>query len=253
MLKTIPPDFGWSFSKLSTFETCPRNFYLTYIEKHENLDNAFSNYGTLCHSVLERWALGEVLEFEMAGEYEKLYDEKMALPFPPYPKGMAGKYYEAGKIYFESFEGFGDEWEVVSAEEKFVLNIGGNKFTGIGDLVLRHKVTGELMVIDHKSKSMNSMKKELETYKKQLYIYAMYCKQKFDQYPKILRFNMFKDRAFIDEEFSMEKLNDVTRWVIESIEKIKLEMEWPVNTSQYFCQHVCGVSGHCPAAMAQRK
>lgn len=56
-------------------------------------------------------------------------------PFPPFPKGMAEKYYLAGKEYFASFAGFGDNYEVLSAEEKFELNIGGNLFVGIADLV----------------------------------------------------------------------------------------------------------------------
>lgn len=239
-------DFRWSFSKLSAYETCPRMFYLNYIAKKPDMDNAFGMYGTVCHDVLERWARGELLDFELEDAYEKLYDEKMTLPFPPFPRGMGGKYFTAGKEYFAGFEGFGDEYEILSAEEKFETIIGGYRFSGICDLVLRHKVTGDIIVIDHKSKSMNSMKKELATYKKQLYIYAIYVKEQFGVYPKLLRFNMFKDGVFIDEEFSEEKLQDVKDWIASCIEKIMQDTTWQYTPSQYFCDHICGMAPYCP-------
>ena len=51
--------------------------------------------------------------------------------------------------------------EILSVEERFELDIRGNPFVGIADLVLRDKRDGGIIVIDHKSKSMQSMKKEL--------------------------------------------------------------------------------------------
>ena len=136
-------------------------FKLQYIDKVPQEQNSFAEYGTHCHSLLERWAKGELMSFELADTYEAEYDEAVKHYFPPFPKGMAGQYYDEGLKYFQSFDGFGDDMEILSVEDKFELDIRGNRFVGIADLVLRDKNMGGITVIDHKSKSMNSMKKAL--------------------------------------------------------------------------------------------
>ena len=97
------------------------------------------------------------MSFELADAYEAEYDEAVKHYFPPFPKGLAGRYYDGGLQYFRSFDGFGDDMEILSVEDKFELDIRGNRFVGIADLVLRDNNTGGITVIDHKSKSMNSM------------------------------------------------------------------------------------------------
>ena len=100
------------------------------------------------------------MSFELSDEYVKRYDNAVVHSFPPFPKGMPQKYYDAGKKYFDGFDGFGEKYEILTVEEKFEINIAGYLFVGIADLVLRDKETKEIIVIDHKSKSINSMKKE---------------------------------------------------------------------------------------------
>lgn len=51
----------WSFSKLERFIECPYSFYLHYIKKSDpqkEEGNAFSDYGTFAHSLLDGWAKG---------------------------------------------------------------------------------------------------------------------------------------------------------------------------------------------------
>lgn len=182
--------------------------------------------------------------------YEEGYDEAVVHRPPPYPKGYAEKTYELGKAYFENFKGFGDEWKIVSAEEKFEIDIGGYPFVGISDLVLEHKETGELMVVDHKTKSAASMKKEKDTYVRQLYIYAAHVKKKYGKFPKIMRFNMIKTGEYIDEEFDQKKFDDTMQWVVDTIESILLEREWNINVNSYFCSQICGGRDYCSAKNA---
>lgn len=170
----------------------------------------------------------------------------MTHSFPPFPKGMPQKYYEAGLKYFESFDGFGDNYEIMSAEEKFELDISGYTFVGIADLVLKDKNTGGLVVIDHKSKSANSMKKELDTYRKQLYIYAAHVYQKYGVYPEKLMFNMFKEGNFIEEVFDKDMYDQTMQWVVDTIENILFETDWEAKTDGYFCKFVCSVLDSCP-------
>lgn len=223
-------------------------FKLQYIDKVPQEENAYAEYGLLCHSLLERWAKGELMSFELADVYEAEYDEAVKHYFPPFPKGLAGKYYEEGLQYFRSFDGFGDDKEILSVEDRFELDIRGNRFVGIADLVLRDRNTGGITVIDHKSKSMNSMKKAQYENTRQLYTYAAYVKEHFGEFPVLLRFNMFRYGVNIDEPFSMERYEETLDWIERTIAEIKAEKEWKVSSSSYFCRFICSTRLHCPVA-----
>ena len=223
-------------------------FKLQYIDKVPQEENAYAEYGTHCHSLLERWAKSELMSFELADVYEAEYDEAVKHYFPPFPKGLAGKYYDEGLNYFRSFDGFGDDNEILSVEDKFELDIRGNRFVGIADLVLRDRNTGGITVIDHKSKSMNSMKKAQYENTRQLYTYAAYVKERFGEFPTLLRFNMFRYGVNIDEPFSMERYAETMDWIERTIVEIKAEKEWKVSSSSYFCRFICSTRLHCSVA-----
>ena len=188
------------------------------------------------------------MSFELADAYEAEYDEAVKHYFPPFPKGLAGRYYDEGLQYFRSFDGFGDDMEILSVEDKFELDIRGNRFVGIADLVLRDRNTGGITVIDHKSKSMNSMQKAQYENTRQLYTYAAYVKERFGEYPILLRFNMFRYGVNIDEPFSMERYIETMDWIERTIAEIKAEKEWKVSSSGYFCRFICSTRLHCPVA-----
>lgn len=194
---------------------------------------------------MEQWAKGDLAVFELTDEYQVGYDQNIIASFPPFPKGLGRKYYEAGLSYFNGFEGFGDNYEILAVEDRFELSIAGHPFVGIADLVLRDKDAGSIVVIDHKSTSMTSMKKKLEHKKRQLYLYADYVHQKFGEDPAMLRFNLFRDGAWIDEPFDPAKKEAVLGWVQATIADIQAETQWKVATSDYFCHYICGVSPHC--------
>ena len=221
-------------------------FKLQYIDKVPQEQNAYAEYGTHCHSLLERWAKGELMSFELADMYESEYDEAVKHYFPPFPRGLAGKYYDEGLRYFRSFDGFGDDKEILSVEDKFELDIRGNRFVGIADLVLRDRNTGDITVIDHKSKSMNSLKKAQYENTRQLYTYAAYVMERFGEFPTLLQFNMFRYGVNIDEPFSMERYEETMDWIEHTIAQIKAEKEWKVSSSGYFCRFICSTRLHCP-------
>lgn len=247
----IPEKFDWSFSKLSTFETCPRAFQLQYLQDPPlpKQQNAWAEYGILCHIILEKFAKGELPVNQLTAEYKERYPDVVVHNFPPYPKGYAEKAFQQGIDYFESFSGFGDQYEVVSTEEYFHLNIGPYSFVGISDLVLRDKSTGELVVVDHKTKSESSMKNEIDLYKKQLYIYAEHVKNKYGQYPSQIQFNMIKSNQPIVEKFSAEKHEETLQWVEDTIDYIFFEQDWIAKPNQYYCRYICPVFQHCEAGM----
>lgn len=243
----IPDKMKFSFSSLSTFDQCPMAWKLKYIDHVHDDDNAYGQYGTFAHKILEQWAKGELPEFLMAAMWEDGYDSAVTLPFPPFPKGYGQKVYDQGLAYFQNFHGFGDCYEVLSAEERFEINVGGEIMVGMADLVLRNRENGGIVVVDHKSKSMTAMKKDMETYKKQLYVYAQYVYERFGEYPCLMMFNMFKEDKLIVVEFNEEELAATMQWISETIQRIRDEKEWRVSCSSYFCRYICGVIDSCEA------
>lgn len=124
-------------------------------------ENAFSQYGSFGHKLLELWAKDEVLECDLGYLWERDYNKNITLPFPyASSSGYDAKYYDAGKSYFDNFSGFGSKWNhILGVEDEFITDIQGFAFKGIADLILQSDETGEILLIDHKSKSSSSMKK----------------------------------------------------------------------------------------------
>lgn len=100
-------------------------FKLTYLDNAEQQGNGFADFGTLCHELLEGWAKGDIPIFALAEEYENRFDSVVTSPFPPFPKGLPQKYYEQGLEYFDLFDGFGEDYEILEVEDKFVIDIEG--------------------------------------------------------------------------------------------------------------------------------
>lgn len=239
------PDFFWSFSSITSYLECPYQFKLHYIDGVEDTGNAFSDYGNLVHEIMELWANGSLMDFELADYYTEHYADALRHDYPPYPITLAESNYNLGLKYFEEFVGFGDKYEIISAEEKFKTKFGPYNFRGISDLVLRNTETGKFLVIDHKTKSPASMAKDRELYTKQLYVYAKHVLEKYGEWPEAMAFNMTKDRRLIVETFDIDKMNAVTEWVIASIEKVLAEKDWTIGGSSYFCQHICSYRNAC--------
>ena len=45
----------WSYSRVSSFDQCPHMFNLTYLQCKDRVENAFAQWGSLGHSLLERY------------------------------------------------------------------------------------------------------------------------------------------------------------------------------------------------------
>ena len=257
-MKHLPSNFRWSFSKIAAFHQCPMSFYLTYIENpgsDDELPGYFSEYGSLMHSILEQYYKGDLPEFCLADEWRSRYESEVIVAPPPFPKGFGEKNYNAAIQYLENFEGIPDGYKVLSVEKKFVLDIGGYPVSGIADLVLCDTaLQPDIIIVDHKTKSMASMKKEYQIYRMQLYLYAIWCKQEYGVYPKTLRFNMVKDMVNIDEPFD-EAMVDVTKkWFLDgihAIEECDIFESWTTcigdkeTKEPYFCKWICGCNTSC--------
>jgi hypothetical protein len=238
--------FTWSFSKLDTYITCPKMFKDTYIDgtiKEES--NAFAEFGTFGHKILEKYYRGEFEIYELGEIYEKHYNKAVISKFPRNPyTDLNTTYYEAGKIYFDNFSGEFDKFTVLGVEEQFETEIEGYKFTGIIDLILQDPVTNDITVVDHKSMSKKS-KKVMQYKYHQLYIYAKYIHDKFGEYPSNLIFNLYRILLIDEHKFDYEKYQETCEWCKSTIETIYKDNEFESRPSKYWCENICSVRNLC--------
>ena len=56
-----------------------------------------------------------------------------------------------------------------------------------------------------------------------------------------LKWNMFKDRRWIEIPWKQEEYDEAIHWVKKTLELIEKETEWAPNTSsKYYCNYICG-------------
>ena len=94
-MRLLPGDDGFVFSytQLTTFATCHYNYFLKYIEEGplEESENAFAQYGSLIHSLIDEWAKGQIELEDMPEEYKNRYSSVVTVPFPRYMRGISEK------------------------------------------------------------------------------------------------------------------------------------------------------------------
>ena len=252
-------DFVWSFSRIETYERCNLCFYLQYIKCVPSISGCFGQYGTLIHNCLEKYALGELAEYELSSEYKNNYSKIVTEDFPPNAYVDLGeKYYNQGLEYFNTFEGFGDR-KILGIEQEYKFKIGDYNFTGVIDL----ECSGE--IIDHKTKGKQDLKRLTKKHKKedyvemldgrlihkdnykQLYVYSMPFKEKYGDYPKILSLNMAKIQDWYSIKFNDEHFEESRQWILSNIKDIYNTEKFVKgdDTTEFWCNHICGVRLSC--------
>jgi len=240
----------FSFSRVNAFHQCKYSWFLQYIKEVPRIGGWFGEYGSFGHDILEKYLKKELSIFELADYYKKNYSKNVVSSPPPYPKGMAQKYYDDGLAYFEQFEGFGD-LKVIGIESPIRFTTSdGFEISGFLDLLVED-VDGELILIDHKSSDpfkgndKPKDKKKIEEYKKQMYIYCSDIKNKYGKFPKELRLNFFKIQRIYTVPFNQEEYEEAIIWISQVIQEIIKESEWKETRSDYFCKFLCSARSSC--------
>ena len=262
MYKEILDKMRWSFSSVNSFNNCKRCFYLTYINKKSRLQNAFAEWGSFGHSLLERYYKGELEFFELSQEYLDGYEENVREKFPPNAYCDLGeRYFEAGLTYFNHFEGLPEQYVVLDVEAKITTKVGDYPFVGFADLIIKDTNDDGIIIIDHKSKSKFKNEAEQNAFLRQLYLYALYVKEKYGVYPKELRFNMFRANQEVAVPFNEEDFVAAQQWFIDTVDAIYHEQKFldkiiesekglkGFKKNDFFCNELCGVRESCPRSM----
>lgn len=228
----------YSFSKLNSFWTCKYGYFLNYISKADKAENAFSQYGKLCHSILERYEKGKLELWDLTGTFEREYPGSVTEPFPESQFcDLQKTYYENAITYFNNFQGFG-KCKVVCAEEKFNVEVDDWIFTGVIDLAMETS-SGDLILVDHKSKSSFKNKSEQFAYARQLYLYAYAYGKLHERYPKKMYFNMFRKGTKVEIKFDESDMFEALNWAKDTVSMIRKEKEYPETISPFFCNNIC--------------
>lgn len=216
----------WSFSSVNTYDTCPQAFKLGYLDALPRQDNAFSDWGTFMHSIMERYFKGELEFYELSQVYVDGYQQNVKCKFPPNRFCDLGqRYYDAGKAYLDSFDGLFEGYNVVGVEQRVNLDIDGSPFVGVIDLILEKD--GEICVADHKSKSAFKNAKEQAEYARQLYLYAVYVHETYGKWPNKLVFHMVRDNGkLVEIPFNEADCIAARRWFTDTINKIYADISF---------------------------
>lgn len=242
----------FSYSRLKMFEQCPLAWKRKYIDEEEGEDNFFAQFGSCVHHVLERYAKHEISLFDLVPEYKKSFT-KMVTADPP-NDDMLKNYYETGIEYFYDIDLDLDLYDILGVEMEIQTDIGEYEFCGYIDLLIREKNTGGIVVLDHKSKALTFKKNGdltkagtagLEEFKKQLYLYSKYVFEKYGEYPKELKWNLFRTGKILSIPFSIQEYEESISWAEDIISKLEKEEKWEAKKDYYYCSYLCEYRGDC--------
>lgn len=251
-----------SFSRCHTFENCRYEWYMNYLLKdengkrfYENEQNFYGAFGNFCHDILENILNGEMTEAEAFEYYQEHFDEKVGDYVVEISPATADKYYYFGYEYFQnvSFDWLKD-YEILGVEKKCNFEIDGVKVTGFIDLLIRHKETGKIIVIDHKSAEYPLGKKggvlkrkqgDYESYKRQLYMYSRQVYEEYGVYPDEIAWNYFRDSKWLSLPFKMDEYLETQKWFNDLIDEIHKEENFAPHLDFFYCSNLCGFRKTC--------
>ena len=256
--KFIIGSMRWSFSRLSSFHTCPLEWEWKYINCNRGCDSAFGQFGSFNHKILEMYYKGELDFFDLCNFYEEHYEEEVNLPFPRNAyTDLAQSYYDKGLAYWESFDLTLDDYEILGVEKPVEFKIDNYEFIGYIDLLLRHKETGEITILDHKSASIKVLKSgkisksdqaHFLDFQRQLYLYSIPVIKEYGRVDH-LTWNLFKDQNSITIPFNEDDFEAAKKWAIDTIHEIENTVEYIPDPSYYYCSSLCSTrmsDFYCP-------
>lgn len=247
----------WSYSRVTCYDHCPYAFYLKYIIDNDDEYLAEGNYyaeaGGYVHSILEKIFNGE-LNIEDASEYYADHFDENVL-YKTFQSAM-DRNYEACANYFATVDfDWLKDYEILGVEKEIEISIDKYRFIGYIDLLLRHKTTKEIYVLDHKSsaypfkKDGKSILKKSEDsflkYKRQMYLYCMAVNNEYGVYPKWIVWNHFKDQKFAKIPFIKEEFDESIKWFIDTIHRIECDEDFQANIECFYCKQLCEFRASC--------
>lgn len=251
--KFIVDNFTWSFSRLESFYQCPFAWRRSYIDCEPKCSNAFAEYGSCVHKILEEYEKGELDIFDLSDEYERRFSNEVVTDFPPNKySDLRQSYFEKGQRYFEEIDLPVDDITILGVEEKINFTIDDKPFVGFIDLRYKDK-DGHMIFMDHKSASLSWTKKgqiskssaeKMKKYKYQQYLYTIpfiEAGEKVDY----LEWNFFNNQKIYRIPWDAKEYDEAVFWAKDTIKLIEAEEDWRPNADYYFCHNLCDHRNFC--------
>jgi RecB family exonuclease len=233
-----PAPQTYSFSRLSSWDTCKHAWKRNYIEGDRGEDNFFNTFGTLGHSVLEKVDRKEITPQQAFQEWvSRYYDEVV----PHTEEWMDGWKFKADK-FFVNFKGW--RTEAVWIEEHFTIEMDGFLFQGYVDRLGRTS-SGDLILTDYKCSKPYEGEK-LKEKARQLYLYSIAVNRAFGKWPSKMVFMHFKDNVPVTVPFRYDDMLEAVMWADRTVKDIETYSgDYPMQDNGYFCEAVCGFRNTC--------
>lgn len=244
----IIQDFTWSYSRLTTFEHCPYQFFLSYIKPHSKKRMFFSDYGSFIHSIIEKRLTGQLKQEDLVAYYLMNFRHEVVGIAPS--KAIFQSYFNQGLEYLKQMS---FPYSTIHAiERKVDFFVGNKQFTGIIDCVAQDG--DELIILDNKSRALKPRSGrsiptktdlELDEYLRQLYLYSIPFRDEFQRSPNRLEFNCFRTQQIISEAFCDEEFERTKEWALHTIDRITYNEEWSPDMEYWKCKHLCDHNHQC--------
>ena len=255
--KDIIDKMEWSYSRLSSFDHCKYEFYLNYIiandDEYLEESNFYAEVGSYVHEILAKIFNRELTPDEASQYYVDNYNDNV---FYKAKQSTMNKTFEACADYFATVDfGWLNDYEILGVEMENKFQIGKYNFVGYIDLLLRDKRDGKIVVVDHKSAPYpfkvnggvkSNYQSNFNSYKRQMYLYSYAVKQKYDEFPKEIRWNHFKDGGrFASIPFLEEEYYETIKWFEDMIHKVEKEEDFQPMLEFFYCKNLCNFRASC--------
>lgn len=146
------------------------------------------------------------------------------------------------------------DYNIIGVEKKIRTSIDEIEIVGFIDLLLEHKLTKDIIIIDHKSSKYPLGKNEqplknyiqkLEMYKKQMYIYSFAIKEEYGKYPKLICWNHFKDGKVVKIPFDIKEFENTIVWLKGLVSIISREQHFAPIRDYFYCHNLCDFRNSC--------
>lgn len=232
-----------SFSRLSSYRTCPRQYEYGYIKKLPRQISAPESFGSSVHNTLKKWGEQEIAASGQKAEGSNqllLFTEEEPTDFCPLTSDFLLKLWHSSfivegyetrveadmarlrgekimRLYFDWWKQH--EHAVFCVEKGFSLSLNGQKITGRFDRV--EKVEEGLKIIDFKTSAVRSQDKVDADL--QLSVYALACEESFGQPCKELAFLFLSEEGIteVTTERTSGQLKDSSKQIRALDERIE--------------------------------
>lgn len=247
----------WSYSRVTCYDHCPYAFYLKYIIDNDDEYLAEGNYyaevGGYVHSILEKIFNGELNIEDASNYYIEHFDDNVF--YETYQSAM-DKTFEACADYFASVDfDWLKDYEILGVEKEVMIDIDDYNFIGYIDLLLRHKETKEIYILDHKSSAypfkkdgksiLKKSEEDFAKYKRQMYLYCKAVFDEYGEYPKWILWNHFKDQKIAKIPFVKDEYDESISWFIDVIHEIEQDEDFDANVEFFYCKQLCEFRSTC--------